>query len=76
MSFAMDTGHLVWSSAPCACRLRQDVLIELTRALREEPLDGCVANRLCAAVQALQDDPDLDPRAVLLLFPAGDLLAA
>lgn len=72
MSFAMETGHQVWSSAPCACRLRQDVLVELTRALREEPLDGRDATRLCAAVQALQGDPDLDPRAVLLLFPPGE----
>ena len=76
MSFATDAGPIIWSSAPCACRLRQDVLGALRRALREEPLEGRDANRLCSAVMALEGDRDLDPRAVLQLFPTrNDLLA-
>jgi hypothetical protein len=75
MSFATDAGHIVWSSPPCGCRVRQKVLGALTRALREEPLAGRDANLLCTAVMALHDDPDLDPRAVLQLFPShNDLL--
>jgi hypothetical protein len=75
MSFAMDAGRIVWSSPPCGCHVREEVLGALTRALREEPLDGRDAKLLCTAVMALHDDPDLDPRAVLQLFPSrNDLL--
>ena len=74
MSFAMDASQLAWSSAPCGCRLRTDTLHTLRRALREEPLDGRGANLLCAAVMALETDPELDPRAVLQLFPTGNEL--
>jgi hypothetical protein len=76
MSFAMDAGQLTWSSSPCACRLREDTLRTLKRALRDEPLDGRAANLLCTAVMTLEDDPDLDPRAVLQLFPTGNELLA
>ncbi len=68
MSRATDAGQLASSSSPCACRLRQYTLRTLKRALREEPLSGRDANLLCTAVMTLEDDPDLDPRAVLELF--------
>lgn len=74
MSFAMDADQLVWSSSPCSCRLRGDTLRTLKRALRHEPLDGRDAKLLCAAVMALEEDPDLDPRAVLQLFPVRNQL--
>ena len=74
MSFAANAGQLAWSSSPCECHLRKDTLRTLKRALREEPLDGRNAILLCAAAMALEVDFDLDPRAVLQLFPTRNEL--
>lgn len=74
MSLAMDAGQRAWSHSSCACRLRANTLRSLKRALQQEPLIGREANLLCSALMTLENDPDLDPRAVLMLLRGREAL--